>query len=364
MSTRRAVWGQRQVRFKPRVWRTFACTVLCLSLILLSGCERGAAEIAELHGETMGTTFSVQLTPAPPVSEQQRLQAAIIQRLDAINAVMSTYLPDSAISAFNRSQSTDWQTQPRELVALVAQARSVSEATAGRYDITVGPLIELWGFGASGRRAEPPTADAIATRLADVGYRSLDIRDEPPALRKASPGLQIDLSSIAKGWAVDEISGFLDNQGFGNHLVEIGGELISKGRKASDRPWRVAVERPHVNSRIVQRVVPISDLAMASSGDYRNFFEADGERYSHTIDPSTGASVRHRLAAVSVFAASCSYADAWATALMALGDEDGPALADALGIQALFLVRRGDDIEERASTALQGATFWSESHLP
>lgn len=345
-------------------WRSSVFIAFGLALNLLGGCTTDKADIGELSGRTMGTTFSVQLTPNPTPNEQQKLEVAIKQRLDEINAVMSTYLPGSAITRFNNSESTAWQSQPAELVTLVAQARAISEATGGRYDVTVGPLVELWGFGASGRRDAPPDATAISSAAARVGYQGLDSRTEPPALRKAWPELEVDLSSIAKGWAVDEIARLLDRHGFHDYLVEIGGELVAKGHKAAGKPWRVAVERPVARYRTVQRVIPISGLAMASSGDYRNFFDADGERYSHTIDPLTGNSVRHRLAAVSVFAGTCTEADAWATALMSMGDEQGPALAESLGLKALFLIRQDGDIQERVSSALKGAPFWSASQVP
>jgi FAD:protein FMN transferase len=188
--------------------------------------------------------------------------------------------------------------------------------------------------------------------LPAIGMDRLAARQDPPALRKTAPGLQVDLSSIAKGWAVDEIAGLLRDAGHAAFLVEIGGEIRAGANKPDGSPWRIAVETPVTDRREVRRVVPLTDMAMATSGDYRNFFEAGGQRHSHTLDPRTGQTVRHALASVTVFAPSCAEADAWATALLALGDRDAPAVAEAAGVEALFIVRRGEELVEFASDAL------------
>jgi thiamine biosynthesis lipoprotein len=225
----------------------------------------------------------------------------------------------------------------------------------------VGPLVNLWGFGNSGDRNTPPSQQEIDEVMKRVGYQQLDSRTMPPALRKSIAGLQIDLSSIAKGWAVDEIAALLRAKGVMNFLVEIGGELRAQGEKAPGRPWQIAVERPSYDTRSVQRIIALNDIAMATSGDYRNFF-TDGDRmYSHTIDPATGQPVEHRLASVTVLAENCAAADAWATALLALGDQQAPDLADSQNLKALFIIRSADGLVEKTSRALSESGVLKES---
>jgi thiamine biosynthesis lipoprotein len=342
-------------RRTPGVVRLALAGLVAAAAAAGPGCGPRPAGNAELRGATMGTSYSIKLSPAPPAAARAALQAQIEQRLERINRQMSTYRDDSALSRFNGSTTIDWQPMPRAVVELVVLARGISDATGGLYDVTVGPLVELWGFGRAPDRDTPPAATEIEALLPRVGYRLLAHRDEPPALRKTVPGLQLDLSSIAKGRAVDELAGLVEAAGHGAYLVEIGGDLRGRGRKASGEPWRVAIEQPLADRRAVQRVVVLDGIAMATSGDYRNFFESGGRRYSHTIDPRTGQSVRHRLASVTVFAAQCALADAWATALMALGDEQGPRVADANGIEALFIVRDENGLREVASARLAAA---------
>jgi thiamine biosynthesis lipoprotein len=244
------------------------------------------------------------------------------------------------------------------LVELVRQAAIISGRTNGAYDVTVGPLVNLWGFGRSGRRDAPPSSDEIEALLPRIGYDKLEAQTQPPALRKAAADLEVDLSSIAKGWGVDQLADLLEREGIRNYLVEIGGELRAAGSKSPGQPWRIAVERPIAGQRSVQRVVNLTDVAMATSGDYRNFFEQGGQRYSHTIDPRSGLTVQHRLASVTVFASTCAEADGWATALMALGDRLAPAVADRHGIEALFIVRDDHGLREIASGAMHKAAYY------
>lgn len=325
-----------------------------LALLLpVMGCDGPTAGVAELSGATMGTTFSVKLSPAPDAAARERLRHGVERRLDEVDRQMSTYRADSDLAGFNRSRSTDWHPLPRAVVALVARAGRISRLTEGRYDITVGPLVDLWGFGPAGARASPPPAQAIAAARARVGYRHLMHRFSPPALRKSVGALEVDLSSIAKGWAVDRLAALLEDAGYRNYLIEIGGELRARGERAPGSPWRIAIERPLLGGRAVERVLVMRDGAVATSGDYRNYFDAGGQRYSHTLNPASGRPVRHRLAAVTLFADNCADADAWATALLALGEQRGRALADAQGLKALFIVRDAQGLREVRSGALQ-----------
>lgn len=305
---------------------------------LLGGCgaDTGPPVLA-LRGTTMGTSYSVQVVDPPPALDQTALAGDIEARLDRINALMSTYRPDSELSRFNAGESEDWFSVSPELVAVVLAAQGVSRASDGAFDVTVGPLVNLWGFGPSPTAEALPAGSEIQAALARVGWQHLRVRAQPPALNKARAGLEVDLSAIAKGYAVDQLAALLKSQGIADYLVEIGGELRARGLNGRGLPWQIAIERPEAGRRAVFRVVALRDQGMATSGDYRNFVEIDGVHYSHTIDPKTGRPVGHRLASVTVIAESTMRADAWATALLVLGPERGLALAERQGLAALFI---------------------------
>jgi thiamine biosynthesis lipoprotein len=217
--------------------------------------------------------------------------------------------------------------------------------------VTVGPLVNLWGFGPGRGEDRVPSATEVEEARARVGYARLEVRDPPPAVRKAIPDLYVDLSAIAKGYGVDRVSEYLESQGVGRYLVEVGGEVRGRGRNARGTPWKVAVERPAEGERAAYAVVEVDGVGVATSGDYRNFFEKDGRRYSHTIDPATGRPVTHALASVTVVSDTCMTADALATGLNVLGPEAGYALAEREGIAALFIVREGQGFARRATAA-------------
>lgn len=337
-------------------WSLLFCLLVCA---VLTGCSSDPAEVAELRGRTMGTGYSVKVSPPPDTDTLEKARQRIDALLEQVNRRFSTYLPTSELMRFNLNRTTEWQAVSTELVDLVAIAQSVSEQTAGRYDITVAPLVELWGFGPSGGRDVPPSDAEIASVLADVGFHKLAYRRAPPALRKSTAALAIDLSSVAKGWAVDRISRLLSDAGLANHLVEIGGETRTRGRKSDGRPWRVAIERPLRDRRQVHAAIQADDMAIATSGDYRNFFRHGETFFSHTIDPRSGEPFQHRLASVTVVSDTCAEADAWATALMALGEDAGPQLAAAAGIKALFIIRIEGALVEKASPALVESGLWS-----
>jgi thiamine biosynthesis lipoprotein len=344
-----------RLRAMGRRW-AFGWPLLVVAL-LLPGCGPGPQQaVLALRGATMGTTYSVQIPEDPAVAFDRAALAERIKALLAeINALMSTYQPDSELSRFNASASTDWIPASPELVAVIAAAQEVSRASDGAFDATVGPLVNLWGFGPRVTADALPTDAEIAAARALVGWQKLRLRDEPPALRKARPDLYVDLSAIAKGYAVDRVAEVLEAAGITNYLVEIGGELRGRGVNGRGEPWRIAIERPDTERRAIFRVVALQDLGMATSGDYRNFFEVDGERYSHTIDPASGRPVGHRLASVTVLADAAMDADAWATALLVLGPERGMALADAQGIAALFIEHAADALRATASQAFSAA---------
>ena len=303
-----------------------------------------------LSGPIMGTTWSVIASRLDPShAELRRARVAVEEQLATTERLMSTWDPDSELSRFNRHVSTDpfrLSPQAREVLSL---ALEVSEKTAGAFDVTVGPLVSAWGFGAGARSpARRPETAELAEIRARVGFRFLELDPFKATVRKRRADVICDLSGIAKGFAVDEAARALTDLGWTDFLIEVGGEVRARGRRPDGEIWRVGVERPDASGRAVQAVVALADRAMATSGDYRSFrIESDDrrgdERLSHVIDPRTGRPVSHHLASVSVVHGDAALADAWATALLVLGPEQGFALAEAEGIGAYFITRTGDD---------------------
>jgi len=334
--------------------RTAALARLGCALALVAGGAMADGDTLRITGVTMGTGYSVQVVEPPPHLTRRALGDRVAAMFERIDARMSTYRPDSELSRFNRSRRAGWFGVSPETRAVVAHALALSTLTGGAFDVTVGPLVELWGFGAGPRRKTPPSAERLHAARARVGYRRLHTRRSPPALRKEHPELQVDLSGIAKGYAVDAVAEALEQLGAQRYLVELGGELRARGRNPAGHPWRIGVEAPLAGERRVQRVLAVERGAVATSGDYRNFFEANGRRYGHTLDPRTGRPVRHALASATVLASSAARADALATALMVLGPEAGRALGERLGLAALLVVRGdGGDLRERRSAGLE-----------
>jgi thiamine biosynthesis lipoprotein len=313
---------------------------------VLAACTQDARlPVYELTGATMGTTFTVKLVDPAAAVDRDALGRRITGRLDEIEQRFSTYRPASELSAINGTSSTDWIMVSAELCSVVEAALTISRRTHGAFDITVGPLVLLWGFGPDGDRTSPPDDDRIAQTRGGVGYEKLETDCSMPALRKASPGVHVDLSGFVKGYAVDQVGLLLEQQAIGDFLIEIGGELRVAGHNAERQPWAIAVEKPDPGSRSVQSVVHITNRSLATSGDYRNFFEYGGVRYSHTIDPATGRPVTHDAAAVTVISDTSAEADALATALLVMGPDDGLHFAQDGNIAAYFLLRRDSGIE-------------------
>ena len=324
---------------------------LHLGLVLLTlafaGCDRSVRLPAlELTGSAMGTTFSVTLVAPGDEISKEGLRSRLVETLDGIENVTSTWRSNSDLSRFNADPRSGWIETSFELCDAIERALEVSRTTRGAFDITVGPLVNLWGFGPDGPISEPPAEDALRAVLLRVGYENLRTQCETPAVEKRKDSVYVDLSGWAKGHAVDELAALLDQQGLQNYLVEVGGEVRVRGHNAQRLKWAVGVEAPLTTKRMPHAVLRVTDTSVATSGDYRNFFEHDDRRYSHTIDARTGRPVTHALAAVTVVNASAAYADAMATALLVLGPADGPARAEELGIAACFLIRDESGIEE------------------
>ena len=324
--------------------------------LLLSGCssEVKAPEPVVLSGPTMGTQFHIKyFLPASVTVSAEAIQGEIEARLAAVNQRMSTYLEDSELNRFNAAETGRWFAVSEDTAQVVSLALEISRDTEGAFDVTVASLVDLWGFGPTHREAEPPAAEQISTELAKVGYGSLQARLTPPALRKET-ALTLDLSAIAKGYAVDLVAEYLGQVGIESYMVEVGGEIVARGHKPDGESWRIAVESPVVSQREVQRVIELSDIAVATSGDYRNYFEKNGVRYSHTIDPITGYPITHNLASVTVLAKTCARADALATALNVMGPERALAFANAHELPVLLIVKEGNSFRELSSDAFAG----------
>ncbi|KIG13232.1 Thiamin biosynthesis lipoprotein ApbE [Enhygromyxa salina] len=314
------------------------------------------ADKAVLSGPTMGTRFNVVIAgDSLRLDALEPLQAQIDAELVAVNAEMSTYLADSELSRFNATDASEPIHASAHLLEVVGLAKQVNHQSGGAFDVTVGPLVDAWGFGPDpGTRTELNDAQ-IATLRERVGDAKLELDANAKTLRKTVDGLHVDLSAIAKGHGCDRVAARVDAAGYANYMIEVGGEVRVRGSNPEGDPWRVGIERPTADaagSRAVQAILRIRDAAVATSGDYRNYWERDGVRYSHTIDPRTGRPIAHRLASVTVVhPESAALADAWATALNVLGPEQGLALAEQLGLAAYFLVRTDAGFEVRTSSA-------------
>lgn len=321
---------------------------------------RSAPEGPQVHvfeGPTMGTTWRVTAL-ADGAADPSTIPAAVAADLAEIDRQMSNWRDDSVLAALNAHASTLPFPAPTMLLEVLALAREVSERSGGAFDVTVAPLVDAWGFGRVAREA-PPTEAELAALRARVGWSQLHVDLSAGTARKDQPGLVVNVSAIAPGYAADALSDRLVALGFPRHLVDVGGEFRARGDGPSG-PWRLGIERPDgpVGARAVQEVVPLRDGALATSGDYRNYREQDGVRLSHTIDPRTGRPIAHRLASVSVVHRTAALADAWATALNVLGPDEGLTLAEREGLAALFLVRDEAGFVPRATsafTALRGA---------
>ena len=299
------------------------------------------------EGRTMGTTWAVRLLGAVALP-RERVQRAIEAALGEVVAQMSTWDADSDLCRFNRAAAGTWHALPDAFHEVLACAREVAQRSDGAFDPTAGALVDAWGFGPAAR-GDVPDGVHLAAMRARIGWRRLDL--DPARRSVLQPGgLALDLSAIAKGFGVDLVARRLDALGFDSHLVEIGGELRGSGVKPDGQPWWVRLEHPAAEADD-DTLLALHGVSVATSGDYRRWFEHAGIRYSHTVDPREGLPLRHGLASVAVVHAQCMLADAWSTALNVLGPDAGPALANRLGLAARFLLRDGDGFVERTSAA-------------
>lgn len=313
----------------------------------LAGCQF-SDPLESFGGPTMGSTYSVKYVRADGVADAQTLQAGVEAILAEVDQQMSTYREDSLIERFNRAPAGTCMRMPVALLELVRLGEGLSLQSDGAFDLTVEPLLNLWGFGPKSRGEQVPSAEAIAEARERVGHRHLHVEGEQLC---KDVKLQVDFNSIAAGHAVDRIAAWLEQQGVASYLVEATGELKARGRKPDGSPWRIAIEAPRDDQRVAQKVLALDGYGVSTSGDYRNYFEENGRRYSHTLDPRTGAPITHRLAAVTVLHARAELADGLSTLLMVLGPEEGVVWAERQGIAAFFVTREGDGYVTRATSA-------------
>jgi thiamine biosynthesis lipoprotein len=298
----------------------------------------------QIQGRTMGTTYHIKVVTAY-FRSISGLKEKIATRLEEINRSMSTYLKDSEISRFNNFNQVGKKFKiSNDFFQVMKTAQKIYRFSDGAWDGTVNPLVELWGFGQAGRKDRIPPQKEIAELLPVIGFGNLEIV-EPGFLRKKRASVTLDLSSIAKGYGVDQIAAVIRAEGHKDYLVEIGGEVFASGYRQDGKQWRIGINRPKTDAGFddVYRVVNLHNKAFATSGDYRNFFIVDGIRYSHIIDPRTGYPVANGVVSVTVIADTCAFADGLATAVMVMGAEEGLDLINRLeGTEGLIINEKQD----------------------
>ncbi|NOZ39701.1 MAG: FAD:protein FMN transferase [Planctomycetes bacterium] len=312
----------------------------------------------------MGTRYSIKCWSDDPTIKTETLQADVDKLLDEINQQMSTYRPESELSRFNAAPAGEWFAVSAETAFVTERALHFYRLTNGASDVTVGPLVKLWDFGPGrhsvGARVNAPSAELLAKTKSLTGGEHLEVRLDPPALYKTIDSLEVDLSSIAKGYAVDAVADLLAADGLVNYMIEIGGEVRAAGVRQDGKPWRIGTEAPDPKRRGIHRIIALQDQSLATSGDYRNFRVIDDNKVSHIINPKTGRPLPYRGWSVTLLAPTCLEADALATALLVMGEEVGYNWCKEHDVAALFLIRRGKEIVEIATPKFQEMTSKAE----
>lgn len=332
--------------------------VLSACFLLIACNQTNKEAIYKISGQTMGTTYHISWVGQSPQASEM-LKQKVDERLVAINKSMSTYDPTSELSLINQNKGPKdklgWFLVSNDLKEVLGLSIDVWYDSQGAFDVTVGPLVNLWGFGPQARPEQVPEQSEIDKLLKNIGTDQLELDLSAPALYVATPQY-IDLSAVAKGWAVDEVGKVLERQGIHSYLVEIGGEIAAKGKKPDDQSWRIAIEKPEqLLKKTAMLVIELDGVGVATSGDYRNYYEEEGVRYSHTIDPSTGYPITHNLASVTVVHPSTGAADAWATAITVAGPEKGLELAEKNNLMVYMQIGEGANFIERYSSAFKQA---------
>lgn len=321
--------------------------VLGVVLASLLGCGQEHA-LERISGPTMGSSYTVQYVRTPQGPAPERVRREVEEVLEGIDKHFSTYRGDSSIETFNRLPANSCQRMPAEVLELVRMGEQLAQQSDGAFDLTVEPLLDLWGFGPQSRMEKVPDAQALTSARARVGHGHLRIVGEQ--LCKDAP-VAVDFNSIAAGYAVDVLIERLKALGVADLLVDVTGELKAVGRKPDGQGWKVALELPREDRQIVQQMLVVDGFGVSTSGDYRNYFEENGQRYSHTFDARLGRPVQHDLAAVTVVDRSALMADGYSTLLLILGPQQGWDFALRHGIAAVFVTRVGDGFVSRSTPA-------------
>lgn len=333
-----------------------------LTVVVLTACApRTPPASTVLEGRIFGTFFEVSIGRQHDF-DRDEVQAGVLAVLNEVDRQMSTYRQDSVLTAVNQAPIGEPVAVPPELYYVLRVGYDIAEQSGGAFDFTIGGLVNLWGFGPEGRVTKAPEPAVLEQRLAEVGYRHIELDDATQTITRHRD-VFVDLSGIAKGYGVQAVSEYLLSVGISNHLVNIGGDLIALGERNTGQPWRIGIEAPNDSMQVVRHILPLRDVGMVGSGDYRNYFEDDGVRYSHTIDPTNGYPISHKLASVNVIGANLTEIDALATVLLVLGEERGLAYANEHGIAALFIYRDGEHFESVMSDRFQ-QNHASEMRVP
>lgn len=340
-----------------RPLRSIACMVVAIGVVACGGPAEtpASAYTYDLSGETMGTTYTVRVdSDIRPFSDSE-LGARIQEVVDDINARMSTYVETSEVSQINMASPEAIISLSDDTYFVLQSAMFLAESSGGAFDPTVGALVNAWGFGPV-NPSTAPSAFELETIRSHTGIELLEMDRDTYSVRKVDAEARVDLSAIAKGYAADKVGDLLEESGLDRYMVEVGGEVLVGKAKRDGSPWRIGIETPDVGAQHLQRTVPLTDHAMATSGNYRNFYVMDGRTVGHTIDPRTGQPVNHNGASVSVIHESCMMADGMATVLMVMGPDEGYAWAVANDVAAMFVVHDGEGFVERLTPAFAELT--------
>lgn len=325
---------------------TFLRAGLIAGVLLLTGCDNAApakdtaSAPLVLEGKTMGTYWRVSLAGVER-DRSEALRTKIQQQLDGDDRLLSTWKPDSALSRFNQSTRLDPWPVTEDMADIVTESLRVGAKTFDAMDITVGPLVNLWGFGPNKQPIKTPDEQQIAAARAKTGLQHLTVINKSGRqwLQKDIPDLYVDLSTVGEGYAADHLARLMEQQGIGRYLVSVGGAVVTRGTNADGNPWRVAIQKPTDRENAVQAVVDLNGHGISTSGSYRNYYELDGKRISHVIDPSTGAPIQHKLVSVTVISPTALEADAWDTGLMVLGPEKAREVVEKEGL-AVYMITK------------------------
>ncbi len=330
-------------------------SVVVLITLLAGGCGQ-APRLQKLQGHAEGTTYHISWWSGRKVNAAE-LENHIQQALAKVDREISTYRKDSDLEKFNRSRSTDWQTMPADVIALLETARIVHTQSRGCYDPTIKPLFDLWGFQKD--KLHVPSADEIAQVRSEIGFERVKIDKLRDRIRKTIPDLQLDLSSMGEGYTIWNLARVFDRAGIDNYLIEFGGDMMVKGHKPDGKRWRVAIERPMPGQVSVQKVVSIDNedgVSVNTSGTYRHYFDKDGHVYSHILNPRTGAPVTHNLVSATVFGRDPRLTDAWATAMLCMGKKEGEKVAERLDLKVFFIQQEKNYLLESESPELRNTS--------